>query len=106
MGDKNPMFGKNFSKEHRIKIGEALTGIKNPLWKGDIAGYRAIHTWIERRLGRPKKCEICGIDKLTGRQIHWSNISHFYKREENDWIRLCVKCHSNYDRANGRRIKN
>ncbi len=56
-------------------------------------GYRTIHKWIVRTLGQPCKCVECGKDGLTGRQIHWANISGEYKKDINDWIRLCVRCH-------------
>lgn len=68
-------------------------------------GYRGIHTWIILRLGKPKKCEHCKKDGLTGRKIHWANISHLYKRSEEDWIRLCAKCHGKYDKINNLRKK-
>lgn len=68
-------------------------------WKGDKAGYRSKHIWVETRLGKPDKCDKCGKTGLTGRQIHWSNKSGSYLRELSDWQRLCVKCHKEYDCA-------
>ena len=55
--------------------------------------YRRLHIWVEKKLGKPTKCENCGKDGLTGRKIHWANISGEYKKDVNDWIRLCVRCH-------------
>lgn len=71
---------------------------KSPLWKGDNVGYGAVHSWIRKKLGNPCKCNSCQKDNLRSRQYHWANISHKYKRELSDWVRLCVKCHSLYDR--------
>lgn len=64
--------------------------------KGDAVGYHALHDWVERHLGKPTKCEHCG--KEDGR-FEWANKSHQYKRELDDWIRLCKKCHIAYDRG-------
>lgn len=68
-------------------------GDKNSEWKGDRVGYRALHKWVERELGRPTDCKNCGKLGLTGHQIHWANISGEYKRDLTDWIRLCTFCH-------------
>ena len=32
IGEKNPMFGKNFTEEHKNKMSESLTGEKNPMF--------------------------------------------------------------------------
>lgn len=68
-------------------------------WKGDAVGYGALHDWVRRKLGTPKKCEKCGFESSNGRRFHWANKSHQYKRELNDWMRLCAKCHKEYDRG-------
>jgi hypothetical protein len=57
--------------------------------------YRGTHNWIERQLGKPQKCENCGITE--DRRYHWANISGEYKRELDDWKRLCPPCHSKFD---------
>lgn len=69
---------------------------KNNMWKGDEAGYFAIHLWVTNRLGRPQLCEHCGT--TTAKKFEWANKSHEYKRDLNDWIRLCVPCHKKYDK--------
>ena len=100
--------GRPLSKDHKKKIsitakqhgvGRWMKGrIEGNFWKGENATYRAKHSLIERRLGKPTKCENCGRDGLTGRKIHWANKSRTYKITLNDWIRLCAKCHMAYDR--------
>lgn len=67
-------------------------------WSGDQVTYRALHKWVVKVLGQPDTCEHCGKSGLSGRQIHWANISRKYLRDKNDWIRLCVKCHKKYDK--------
>jgi hypothetical protein len=107
--------GKKYSIEEKIKLNLTglqlgskalkgknrpdITGVKNNMWKGDDAKYVAKHMWIASKLGKPCTCEFCGRTNLKGRQIHWANKDHTYKRDLEDWIRLCVKCHSNYDKT-------
>ena len=68
---------------------------ESPNWKGDRVGISALHDWIKRQRGKPKICEHCGT--LTAKKYEWANKSRGYKRELNDWIRLCTKCHVAYD---------
>lgn len=65
-------------------------------WKGDKVKKQALHDWVIRHLGKPKKCEHCGSTKA--KKYEWANKSQDYKRELSDWIRLCTKCHYAYDR--------
>lgn len=69
----------------------------HPRWKGNKVGYRGLHNFIEKELGKPDKCEICEAFHLMGHDIHWANISGEYKRDLDDWKRLCAKCHTNFD---------
>lgn len=71
-------------------------GDSNGKWKGDIVGYKALHTWVSRQLGKPNKCEHCG--DTSRRRYEWANKSHKYLRDANDWIRLCLPCHKKYDK--------
>ena len=73
-----------------------LLNENNPAWKGNEAGYRALHIWVEQRLGKAVHCEL-NDSHLSGR-YHWANISRNYHRNINDWIQLCPKCHFLYDR--------
>jgi len=70
------------------------TGITPKNFKGESVGYDALHDWVNRHKGKACKCENCGNDK--GR-IEWANKSHEYKRDLEDWIQLCKKCHYAYD---------
>lgn len=73
-----------------------MVGTKNHLWKGTKVGYRALHHWVEKWLGKAYECVYCGRNKLETR-IHWASISHKAKRDLNDFISLCVLCHKHYD---------
>lgn len=75
----------------------AGVGERHPKWKGDGVGYYALHHWVRRKLGIPKICWECGFESDRIRLFHWANISREYKRELDDWARLCAKCHKAYD---------
>jgi hypothetical protein len=75
-----------------------ISGEKCYAWKGDDVGYRALHNWVEKRLGKPMCCDFCNVINL--KRYHWANKSKKYKREITDWIRLCPRCHAKYDRKN------
>jgi hypothetical protein len=95
---KNGVLEKG-SVELSIKISTSLKkvvkkGADHFNWKSDSVGYRALHLWIKRQLGKIKECGFCGNE---GR-IEWASISHKAIRNINDYIPLCVQCHRNYDR--------
>lgn len=110
IGNKRSL-GYKQSVEHRKKESESKKGEKAYQWKGEDVGYYALHTWITKQLGKPHYCEYCGRTDLPHRSYHWANKSDQYKRDIEDWIRLCVSCHKKYDkekRKNGiiKKIKN
>lgn len=72
------------------------SGVYNGVWKGDKVTYRPLHSWVSRMLGTPNKCSFCSKTAI-GHGMHWANKSGDYKRDLEDWIRLCAKCHKNYD---------
>ena len=101
--------GKPLSEDVKRKLSESNIGKhsekrpsnaneNNYLWKGVNVSYRALHRWVESHRGKPEKCEDCGADNLKGREIHWANKSGKYKRDLNDWMRLCRNCHFKYDK--------
>ncbi len=98
--------GKKLSKEHKVKISNSLIGNKrsaglydelNGHWKGGDVKYTGLHKWVVKKLGQPILCEMCNFDE-PNKMHHWANISGKYKRDIKDWIRLCVPCHSKFDR--------
>ena len=106
MGEKNGFWGKKHSEETKLKLSVAKRGVpspwlrgeKNHRWTGDAVKYRALHHWVESKMGKPRCCEYCNNSNLKHRQYQWANISREYKRKISDWMRLCVKCHMAYDR--------
>lgn len=89
--------GIRVSKETEFKKGQNK-GYKNVNWKGDGAGYHALHKWIYYYFGKPKSCEHCGETK---KRMEWANLSYEYKRDRGDYVSLCKKCHIKMDRENG-----
>ena len=81
------------------QLAEMAMGEGNHNWKGNNVGYRGLHYWVSRKLGKANKCQFCDKEKTTPRSIHWANKSHTYLRELTDWISLCAFCHKQYDGA-------
>lgn len=105
--------GKKTDEKTREKLSISHLGIqaneKHPHWKGNNASYVSIHHWVRRWKGKPKLCENCGTK--TAKKYEWSNIDHKYRRVLEDYIRMCTKCHFEYDRdilksIRGRKPKN
>jgi hypothetical protein len=59
--------------------------------------YRAVHIWVQKRLGNPSECSNCKLTDKNTRKFHWANISRKYLRNVKDYVRLCAKCHKKYD---------
>lgn len=66
-------------------------------FKGDKAGYSAIHKWVAAHFGKPTVCLCC---ETRGSRMHWANIDHKYSRMRSDWIQLCASCHAYFDKGN------
>ncbi len=108
---------ENLSKSHKGQIGffkgkkrPELTGNNHALWRGEKAGYEAIHSWLAWTFGKANKCEnqdckyprlnMRGKLMLAPKKYHWANKTGKYLRERDDWIMLCPSCHQFYDRKN------
>jgi hypothetical protein len=73
-------------------------GAANHAWRGDAAGYQALHLRVAAERGKPSCCEWCG--KTDGR-FEWANLTGDYA-DVNDYDRLCAACHRLYDAARRR----
>lgn len=91
--------GRKQTLQHKVNRGVYLTGDKASHWKGDNIGYCGIHQWIKKVLGNPSTCSECGTEELNNYKMHWANISGEYKRDVNDWKRLCASCHFKIDKV-------
>lgn len=77
------------------------TNERHPGWKGGDITYNSLHRWVQRQLGKPKKCIDCGAKGKTSTAgkwtLWWSNKSGRYLRDLSDWEARCRKCHYKYD---------
>ena len=89
---------KGYIRPVREKFIQTYKNLIYKTWEGSKSEYRLLHYWVEKNLGKPSECMNCKRKGLSGRNIHWANKSHKYKRDKNDWIRLCVYCHQRYDK--------
>ncbi len=74
-----------------------VLGDKNIMWRGNDAGYSAIHKWLYRQLGKANYCSNCNT--TDAKKYEWANISKEYRRNVADWISLCTSCHQRYDES-------
>lgn len=90
--------GKFCSMKCKYLYREQKTDSSHHMWKGDKVSYSGIHKWVSKYFGHPMTCEWCGFETKNSYQIHWANLSGLYRRDREDWARLCAKCHYALDR--------
>lgn len=71
------------------------TGRSSNAWKGERAGYAAIHSWLARTFEKGDNCEGCGTTEA--KRLEWANLSGEYKRARADYKVLCTPCHRRLD---------
>lgn len=64
-------------------------GENNDSWKGDKAGYSALHYRVYSKLGKAKKCIWC----QSTEHVQWHNPTKEYTDVEK-YISLCASCHA------------
>ena len=94
-----PLVGHEVTAETREKIAATKRGSRNPAWKGDRAGYNAIHKWLFTYYEKSGICEECETEAKT----EWANVSGEYKRDRADFLELCISCHRRADIARPKR---
>ena len=82
--------GKPGSHKSRLES----SGEKNYNWKGEFAGYSALHKWVQRNLKKPEECPKCHRSV----RLELSNKDHCYRRILEDYEYLCCRCHRKYER--------
>jgi len=91
--------GVKFTEERKrnIRLNHAdVSGNKNPNWRGDDITFIGIHLWLTKNFKKKRICEFCGKKSIW---IDWAKLKNKeYKRERENFIELCRKCHTNYDR--------
>jgi hypothetical protein len=77
-----------FVKGHQCSSNE-----RNPLWRGNNAGYHALHIWVRRHLSKPELCQVCKL--VPPHDL--ANVTGMYNREFHNWKYMCRKCHMESD---------
>lgn len=72
-----------------------LRGKNNCQWKADDVSYRSLHKWVRNHKDANNGCSFCGVKDLN--RFHMANISGEYRRDVDDYIELCPKCHKKFD---------
>lgn len=89
--------GRRLTEEWKKNLVEASKkGQDSPHWK-EKPTYDALHMWIRKYKGLTNECSRCGRSKKET-VLHWANIDHKYRRNLEDYICLCVRCHWEYDK--------
>lgn len=91
------LFMKRHNIPQRAQAKRDQRGPKNDYWSGEDIGYKGAHQRVAAARGKPSKCEHCGADS-PAKRYHWANVSRQY-HDPSDYIRLCVPCHSKFDRS-------
>lgn len=79
----------------RVAAKRNQAGAANHAWKGDAAGYQALHLRVANARGTPSKCARCGT--TDPRCVYeWANLTGRYEDIE-DYERMCRSCHRRYD---------
>lgn len=106
------------------KGGRGFVGEEHPQWKGDKAGYRAVHIWLIKNYGKADRCENknCKYPKWIYRKkgrlgytdnpkqgdtkyrliekpsrFEWSLIKGRYTHKRDNFVMLCPHCHRKHD---------
>lgn len=82
-----------YNKDGHFKVGH--TGYRKR-YEGDDISYGALHDWVHSVKTKTGICEQC--KSMPVGRTEWANKSHQYKRDIDDWMELCVRCHRIYDK--------
>jgi len=66
------------------------------MWKGNEAGYAAIHYWVQRYKPKPEVCGICGKSGV----LELSNKTGKLIRDIDNFQYIHKSCHKKYDKEN------
>lgn len=87
----------NHEVQARVAAKRNQVGADNHMWRGDDAGYQALHLRVEAARGKPSYCSKCeSSDPAT--RYEWANLTGNYQ-DVDDYDRMCVSCHRIYDAA-------
>ena len=89
---------KNNGIKSRIAAKRDQRKENNHMWKGDKAGYKAMHLRVESEKGKAETygCSVCGTTE-SYKAYDWANLSGQYQ-DINDYAPMCRSCHRKYDK--------
>lgn len=88
---------ERFVEVRRRAVPRQQDGNRNPNWRGNDAGYQALHLRVEAARGKPCRCACCDTTDNAAR-YEWANLTGHYE-DIHDYVRLCVSCHRRLDAA-------
>lgn len=83
------------------------TGARHGGWKGEKAGYQAVHCWLRKHFGKASKCESSNC-KGVPEDYKWfeyalkKGFEHSHNRDA--YMQMCRSCHRLYDEINKKKI--
>lgn len=92
---------KKLGIKSRVAKKRNQEGSNNDSWKGDEAGYSALHYRVIKERGQPSFCEYCKTSEA--KRYEWANLTGKFE-DVNDYIRLCCSCHKRLDRGTKNKI--
>ncbi len=92
------IYKRNPEKLAKVKLlmEKFHSGMDSFHWKGNNVKYAGLHRWVSKWLGKPELCSVCGDE--NAKRYEWANVDHKYRRILEDYIRMCTRCHREYDR--------
>lgn len=85
---------QRYLPERRSTAKRNQRGEANHMWKGDNAGYQALHLRVDATRGKPMRCDWC--DSTGDKRYEWANLTGNYT-DVWDFVRLCLPCHRTFD---------
>lgn len=102
-GGPAPIAKKNHTRTGAVK-GQPrrfIKGHSRGAFKGNAAGYTAIHTYLRKYFPKSGICDECG--KPAVRTEYALIKGREYSRNRDDYRELCKPCHNRYDETGGSR---
>ena len=88
-------------RQHREGRSRQLSGTDHYAWKGDEAGYQALHHRILAARGKADHCEWREQTGCKSRKYEWAHIHGTGAGNPENYISLCKTCHASYDEQIG-----
>lgn len=67
--------------------------------KGKYTEWNKIHTWLNSRYGKAKKCENLKCETPDSNVYHYALLrTKKYEKNRENFAQLCPQCHARYDR--------